>query len=178
MSEYTEQAERFIRENGLEFRAVFVGRDCPMFCEDEGKEPYPDVFPRKTHIHGAHYRCTISRKGKGHVSFDFWNSYQDEERNWLIKEGNRACAPFSLFDKYGLKAHLMNPGSLATVQPYDLLACLVKSNPGSFSSFCGDFGYDEDSHKAESIYQAVLKEWQKVRGFFTDVELEQLQEIA
>lgn len=60
---------------------------------------------------------------------------------------------------------------------YDVLTCLTKSDPGSFSDFCGDFGYDEDSRRAEKTYKAVCKEWEKVSGFFTETELEQLAEI-
>lgn len=61
---------------------------------------------------------------------------------------------------------------------YDLLACLQKSDPGSFKDFCGDFGYDTDSRKAERVYEAVRAEWFKMNDFFTDAELTELQEIA
>lgn len=38
MSEYTEQAEKFLKDSDLEFRAVLVGSDCPTFCPDAAKE--------------------------------------------------------------------------------------------------------------------------------------------
>lgn len=60
---------------------------------------------------------------------------------------------------------------------YDLLTCLTKSDPGTFEDFYGDFGYDNDSRKAEKIYQAVVQEWQKVTEFFTSEEIEELQDI-
>lgn len=60
---------------------------------------------------------------------------------------------------------------------YDVLACIQKYDVGSFPNFCGDFGYDEDSRKAYKTYLAVCKEWHNVRSFFTDAEIEQLQEI-
>lgn len=60
---------------------------------------------------------------------------------------------------------------------YDLLACLQKSDPGSFENFCGDFGYDTDSRKAERTYNAVCKEWENVDKLWHDV-LDKLQEIA
>lgn len=59
---------------------------------------------------------------------------------------------------------------------YDILACLTKSDPGSFEDFCSDFGYDSDSRKAYHIYEAVCKEWQGVKEVFIGV-LEQLREI-
>lgn len=60
---------------------------------------------------------------------------------------------------------------------YDILACITKSDPGTFKDFCSDFGYDSDSRKAFQTYQDVCAEWQDVRAFFTDKQLEELQEI-
>jgi hypothetical protein len=60
---------------------------------------------------------------------------------------------------------------------YDVLACLTKYDPGTLEDFCGDFGYDVDSKKAEKIYEAVKDEWKNVCMLFTDEEIEKLQEI-
>ena len=60
---------------------------------------------------------------------------------------------------------------------YDILSCLQKSEVGSFKDFCGDFGYDEDSIKAEKIYKAVVEEWKNVKILFSDEEIQKLQEI-
>ena len=59
---------------------------------------------------------------------------------------------------------------------YDVLTCLTKYDPYSFETFCGDFGYNSDSRKAEKIYKAVCKEWQAVERLFGDC-LDELQEI-
>jgi hypothetical protein len=60
---------------------------------------------------------------------------------------------------------------------YHILACLTKYDPKSFENFCGEFGYDTDSRKAEKTYKAVYSEWEKVKAFFTEEELEILREI-
>ena len=60
---------------------------------------------------------------------------------------------------------------------YDILACITKSEPGDFRDFCGEYGYDEDSRKAEKTYKAVLKEWAGVSKIWDSSEIEQLQEI-
>jgi hypothetical protein len=60
---------------------------------------------------------------------------------------------------------------------YDVLACLQKSDVGSFYNFCDEFGYSEDSIKAEKIYKAVVKEWENVERLFGDI-LDELQEIS
>jgi len=62
---------------------------------------------------------------------------------------------------------------------YDVLACLTKSDPGSFEDFCADYGYDTDSRKAECTYRAVKREWEKVLRVFGEGEcLDDLQEIV
>jgi hypothetical protein len=196
MQDYQKQATDFLTKYGLEFRAVLVGNDCPQFCEDKQADrdmDKVDVFPRKTHIHGKHYRCTISGKERGHVSFDFWNSYADEEENafnfgsmsgWneQTQTSNTdgiltVCRENRYWDKYRGKRPLaysvIRPkGKRKTVSAYDLLACIQKSDVGTFEDFASEFGYDSDSRKAESIYHAVVKEWRKVENFFTQTEIE------
>jgi len=60
---------------------------------------------------------------------------------------------------------------------YDILCCLTKYDPGTFENFCSEFGYDEDSRKAEKIYKAVKDEYQNVCALFSDSEIELLSEI-
>ena len=59
---------------------------------------------------------------------------------------------------------------------YDIFSCLTKYDPGTFENFCWEYGYDEDSRKAERIYNGVVKEWKAVERLFGDC-LEALQEI-
>lgn len=60
---------------------------------------------------------------------------------------------------------------------YSVLACLTKSDPGTFANFCAEYGYNEDSRAAMRTYKAVCKDWLAVSKLFSDSELEQLQEI-
>jgi len=185
-SEYVKQGREFLERNGIEFRAVMIGNDCPKFCSDALKQidmDKVDTFPRKTHIHGKHYRCTFSCKGRGHISIDFWNSYSDAEFNWARK--NAHDLSYQALDRiFGKRGY--SDGSLGVlplknkereVTAYDVICCLTKDDPGTFEQFCGDFGYDEDSRRAEETYRAVVDEWKRVRRFFTDVELTEVREI-
>jgi len=60
---------------------------------------------------------------------------------------------------------------------YDVLACLTKYDPDTFESFCGEYGYDEDSRKAERIYEAVKDEYENVAMLWDEQQIEQLAEI-
>lgn len=64
MSEYTEQAEKFLTDNNLNFRATLASNQtCPPWDDEK-------------HVHGDKYRITISRKGEpGRLAFDFWDSF-------------------------------------------------------------------------------------------------------
>lgn len=77
--------------------------------------------------------------------------------------------------KFGQSIYGSNKGEIPSA--YDLLSCIQKNDPGSFNNFCSDFGYDEDSRKAYSVYKGVVKEWEKVERFFTPDEIEELCEI-
>ena len=59
---------------------------------------------------------------------------------------------------------------------YDVLACITKSDPGSFEEFCGEYGYDTDSRKAERTWKAVVREWKAVSRVFGGC-LDELAEI-
>ncbi len=60
---------------------------------------------------------------------------------------------------------------------YDFLSCVEKCEYTDFEDFCNEFGYDEDSRKAEKTFKAVQEEFNKIRMLFNDPEIEKLQEI-
>lgn len=82
------------------------------------------------------------------MSFDFWGSQYDKEKG---------------------------------VQPsaYDILSCVASDSscPDTFKDFCAEFGYDEDSRKAEATFKRCLAFSKKINAFFTEEELEALREI-
>jgi hypothetical protein len=90
------------------------------------------------------------------------------------KEGNNSATKIRYSFRFGQSISESKKRKAPT--SYDILACVQKSDPGTFSDFCGDFGYDEDSRKAEKTYFAVQKEWKGIESIFGDV-IEELQEI-
>ena len=92
-----------------------------------------------------HYRCTLRRNCNGHrqrsVSFKCWDSINNTENN------------------------------IRLASAYPLLACLTKSDPGSFDNFRADFGYDNTA-TSRQIYRGTVREWAKVQRFFTGGQLQ------
>jgi len=95
------------------------------------------------------YRVTIQRKNSGQsFSFIFWDSIANAEK------GERPT-------------------------PYDVLTCASSESYvyDSFEDFCGAFGYDTDSRKAEGTWKKVKKFADRINAFFSETELEELREI-
>lgn len=203
-NDYNAQTSEILTAFGVTFATELVGNDCPQFCEDARKQIGMDkvnTFPRNTHIHGKHYRCTFTRitSNKDKIAmFDFWNSYSDEEYNALL--ANRVSVDCygplaSLYLRHGfikmgiafrppVVKRSANDSRIAkhkgrqTPTAYDVLACVQKYPLGSFEEFCNDFGYDSDSIRALSVYGAVAEEYQRIRAFFTADELAVIERIS
>lgn len=60
---------------------------------------------------------------------------------------------------------------------YDILACIGMDAtvPETFEEFCADFGYDEDSRKAEKTYKQCAAHTKKLRAYFSPEELQMIQ---
>ena len=172
-SKYEQQAEAFLKATNTEFKCEFLFNG-KYFCDDKEMR---DV-----------YRITLTR-GRRSYTFQFGQSIVNSgfyytkgrkvnqiDRSQLTNKHLVAWIKLRDYD-------FLNNGTSDTIHypvaptAYDVLACLTKNDPGTFEDFCSEFGYDEDSRKAEKIYNAVLDEWKNVCVLFTDGEIEQLQEI-
>jgi len=205
-TEYDTQAEHFLTSNAITFRATLSDTKKPEWDNYQPKKPCPDCIkssgiikreyplghpqtiwekqqgknnPIYTHCptckrsgevpdleartHGRHYKVTL-QKGNGkapgirnfgdpkkvnRLTFDFWSSIADANK--------------------GIK----------TVKPYDVLASISNDayTPDTFKDFCSEYGYDSDSIKANQLFRRCSAFAKKLRAFFTEPELEQLQEI-
>ena len=62
---------------------------------------------------------------------------------------------------------------------YDFLACMDPFAPvGSFKEFCRNYGYDEDSRRAEKIYRSLKREVDSLWKISTEEQLEELSTIT
>ena len=60
---------------------------------------------------------------------------------------------------------------------YDVLTSVTKYDPGTFEEFCGEYGYDTDSRKAEKTHEAVKHEYSQMAYLYSEAELEEMAEI-
>lgn len=59
---------------------------------------------------------------------------------------------------------------------HDVLACLIKVDPGDYEDFCLEYGYESCCKTSYQTYKSVVKEWEVVNKMFSDC-LEELSEI-
>lgn len=176
ISNYEQQAIDFLKETGAEIEITF---------KKSGKHFDTDKEDRDI------YSVYIKRGNRG-MSFDFGQSFNNSGQYQVVEHlrnklwckqttGGKIFFNEKEYKALGLvnnkeKDIPKNPNySIPTA--YDILTCLTKYDPGTFENFCSEFGYDEDSKKADKIYLAVKNEYKDLCSLFTDKEIQQLSEI-
>lgn len=69
---------------------------------------------------------------------------------------------------------LQNSREVKNPSEETILNCLTWYDPESFSDFCTNLGYDEDSRTAYRIYKAVCREFNGLARLFTPDERERI----
>lgn len=119
----------------------------------------------------------------GTMDFIFWDSVYNTEISKMSIEDYCKKARKSMYsdlnynEKIKLQQELKLKQQLAKPSEYDVLACLQKSNVGTFDEFCSEFGYDNDSITAYKLYVAIVDEYKKLTRIFTQEQMLELLEI-
>lgn len=189
-TDYNKQANEFLKKTDTTFKAEFV-KHGKHFDDDKDNR---DI-----------YQITLKR-GEREFKFNFGQSINDSGLRLFHKGSNKRTnhKPFSVpqnirelmataetpqqktrstyrFKDWFEREHF-NLGGLSydfgeVPTPYDVLASLTDYPQETFKDFCDNFGYDEDSRKAEKTYKAVVEEYKNVCMLWNESELEQLREI-
>lgn len=156
MSEYTEQAEKFLQDTGttLIIEYQYTG---PYFQGDNDKR---DVF-----------RFTL-KNAKGAYS----STFADSIRN----SADRAnCAKGYPIRNTGERAKRAK--GYKKPSAYDILACLEKYEPDTFDNWLLDTGYIgqpiSDYPKVLKMWMSCVAQYRGLQKIFTDAQMEQLREI-
>ena len=173
LTKYDKQAQEFTEKTGLIIHVSYCG--------------HYKRFEDAKHI-SSQWRIKFSRKGKMEFWFDFSQSCHDSFSKTDGAGFRRKPLDPKDFHYFAIK-EILEIGATEHSLPvtlhwertppsdYSILACLTKYDPGTFEDFCSSFGYDTDSRKAEKTYFAVQKEYQNLRGMFSEAELENMAEI-
>ena len=173
VSTYEQSALDFLQRFGLEFKAEFVDKSCPPFCDDS------------RHIHGWKYQVTLTRGERGGtLSFLFWNSWNDTHepvRAFPRTSVDRRIGsePKSVRVYCGHESKVVSRSDASPPSAYDVLSCISSDAhcAADFAEWCSGFGYDTDSRKAFETHQACVVFALKLRQFFSAEELDALAEI-
>jgi hypothetical protein len=102
-----------------------------------------------------HYKCTLTRTFETDTLYTNRKTGESKPRTYT----NRYTLPFTT-------------GSGWTREPStaDVLDCLASDsasieNARSFEDWCSEFGYDEDSRKAEKMFKACERQAHKLKAF-------------
>ncbi|HTJ52562.1 MAG TPA: hypothetical protein VL443_24045 [Cyclobacteriaceae bacterium] len=156
---YEQQAIDFMQACGITFEARFVSFGPYFEGEKESRDKYAIVF-KKPEQRNKSLSLTFGQSTA--------HSYRIQLKDLQHSKRVNDIRSWSTF--------VDNPNGQKPTA-YDVLCCIVKSDPGNFEEFCSEYGYDEDSRKAYSTWQLCVEQWHDVKHFFTQSEIEQLQEI-
>lgn len=174
-NEYDKQAQDFLDMTDTKFSVKFLKHDKYFEDDKDTRDIYKITLARANRHYTFTFGQSLAESGFKLISR---NNKQEYKYLWL-SEANKSH-DLKQF-KFALD-RLQSLGSFEIVEPktprpYDVLAVLSKSDPGTFEEFCSEYGYDTDSRKAENIYHAVVDEWNNLKMLFTDDELDKLSEI-
>lgn len=172
-STYEQQAQEFLDNTQTSFFAKYLKTGKHFDDDKEERDIYEIELKRGKRLYKFNFGQSLNDSGfyytKGRQKIAIDRAYLDKPNlSALIK---------------GKDYNFLNNGKSDIIHypksptPYNVLACLTKSDPGTFEDFCSEFGYDTDSKRAERTYNAVREEWYNVSRLFTDKEIEAMQEI-
>ena len=179
--EINQTLETWFREHQVTFKITLIGSQ-PFFPEDTLKR---DV-----------YSLTLTRNNKtvdfrfGQSIYDSYSQAQAEFVSELQSRFGRLFAPkdpqewlnqdrqaAELFCK---RFNLPSPtiSTRKAPQVAEIVYCLQKYPYFDFSDFCAELGYDPDSRKAYTTFEACNAEYGKLRKLFSAAEIEEIDEIT
>ncbi len=174
-TKYQKQAEEFLKKTGTSIAIEFLKNDI-YFPEDKEKR---DIY------------TVILKRGKREYKFTFGQSIYCSGFYWCFSTSKKKnYLPMELIEEKNLKNYIqykINP-DFGRVEKdyihypekptaYDILASLEKYEIGTFTDFCNNFGYNEDSIKAMKVYEAVKEQVKQIKILYNDDEIKELSEI-
>ena len=179
-TDYLTQATDFLRATGTDFKAEFLKHGKHFDSDKDTRDIYKIRLTRGTRSFSFDFGQSIANSHQ----FTPLTIYAKNIVNKITEAGKllRGANIRDALKKHGIYSGVIPKDfrkneNFGAPSEYDVLACLTKYDPESFTAFCHEFGYDTDSKSAEVVYNAVLNEWHNVAMLWNDNELNQLREI-
>ena len=187
MNEYEKQAKDFLKKTGTELSIKWIRHGKYFPSDNEPRDIYEFTLKRGDREYKGTFGQSINESG-----IKFVNSKGDTLRHinieipgefWSLRIGNTApkirTAFVRWFSKKFFHARWSDLRLGKAPSEYDILAGMpsMRYDEG-FDEFCSCFGYDNDSRKAEKIYEACQKELTGLERLFDEKEMNMLGEIA
>lgn len=116
--------------------------------------PFRDENDRFANTPVNCYKVTVKRDGGKQFTFNFYDSIHNTESKDIYHDDLLPSILSSIRSDYYINSE----------------------NYPSFESFCGEFGYDTDSRRAERTYKTCMKHGDKLQEVFTEEEIETIQD--
>jgi len=169
-SEYDKQVEKFLKETKTEFKTEFVKWDYHFQDDKEKRDIYKITLKRGGREYSFMFGQSLNASGQYTLYPSMEKIHLQTSKNG---EPNKNIKGFGFLSNGNSKK---NP-EFSVPTAYNVLACLQKYDIGSFKDFYNEFGYSDDSIKAEKIYKAVCDEYNNLKMLYSDDEINKLQEI-
>lgn len=170
--DYNKQAKDFCEKFGIKIKIKLSKTQTP-----------PKWLKNKGDNYGFKYDICISKNDNllDNFNFEFWDSINNKEKIETYHKIKNEYKPFFYNEKNWNIRDVIKLGneikeSKYLPNEYSVLACLTKYDPETFEDFCSEYGYSDDSLKAKEAWEAVNKEWHKVKNVFAHC-LDELREI-
>lgn len=165
MMDYKELIIKFLKEANATCEIVYGGIARNDLWKEKDKRNWYDV--------------TITTP-YGSMQYMFWDSIHNTEilmmglDDYVKKNLKRNPLDITYFEKTKALKQLAGLKEKAVPTAYDVICCLTMYDVGTFEEFCSDYGYDEDSRRAEKIYIACIKEYKDLTRIFSEDQLAEL----
>lgn len=176
MTNYNKQAKDFLHKTNSTIEKYFVRYDYYFEGDKEKRDIYNITIKRGERQISFTFGQSIVNSSKLIISNSYSYNFIDNDKK--IEELRKNLCD-EVLTKKNLKSYQLACVVNFPKKPtdYDILACVEKYDPETFEFFCGNYGYDQDSRKAEKIYKAVKQQFLDIQLLFNDEELEILREI-
>ena len=163
---YQQQAMDFLEKTKTKFEISFSHTGLCDFSGTERKHHiFNVILSNKQHTYTLKFTDSLHGTERRDYANSINSLYVGED-SYPKKLG------FTIKNQKLIKEEILNARKPPTA--YDVLACVTKYPPVSFSTFCSEYGYDTDSRKALKIWEEDMLEYENINrlfsGFMTDLK--------